>query len=46
MSVQGTAEWPSKSKKPVMLWIHPGGNTGGGAALGAAEHRAIWRRSQ
>jgi para-nitrobenzyl esterase len=27
-------EWPSKSKKAVMLWIHGGGNTGG-SALGA-----------
>ena len=28
-----TAEWPSKSKQPVMVWIHGGGNTGGGAAV-------------
>jgi len=28
-----TAEWPSATEKPVMLWIHGGGNTGGGAAV-------------
>jgi para-nitrobenzyl esterase len=27
-------DWPSKSKKPVMFWIHGGGNMGG-SALGA-----------
>ena len=27
-------EWPSKGKKPVMLWIHGGGNSGG-SAIGA-----------
>jgi para-nitrobenzyl esterase len=27
-------EWPSKSKKAVMVWVHGGGNTGG-SALGA-----------
>jgi para-nitrobenzyl esterase len=29
-----TPEWPSRSKKPVMLWIHGGANMGG-SALGA-----------
>ena len=29
-----TPEWPSKSKKAVMVWMHGGGN-GGGSALGA-----------
>ena len=29
-----TPEWPSRSKKPVMVWIHGGGNMGG-SALGA-----------
>ena len=29
-----TPEWPSHSRKPVMLWIHGGGNMGG-SALGA-----------
>ena len=29
-----TPEWPSKSKKAVMVWVHGGGN-GGGSALGA-----------
>ncbi len=24
-----TPEWPARSKKPVMVWIHGGGNTGG-----------------
>ncbi len=27
-----TPEWPAKSRKPVMLWIHGGGNTGGAGA--------------
>jgi para-nitrobenzyl esterase len=27
-----TAEWPSRSRKPVMLWIHGGGNYGGTAS--------------
>ena len=27
-------EWPPKTKKPVMFWIHGGGNTGG-SAIGA-----------
>jgi para-nitrobenzyl esterase len=27
-------EWPSRSKKPVMVWIHGGANTGG-SSLGA-----------
>jgi para-nitrobenzyl esterase len=26
-----TAEWPSTTKKPVMVWIHGGGNWGGSA---------------
>jgi len=25
-------QWPSKSPKPVMLWLHGGGNTGGAGA--------------
>jgi para-nitrobenzyl esterase len=29
-----TPEWPSKTKKAVMVWMHGGGN-GGGSALGA-----------
>jgi para-nitrobenzyl esterase len=29
-----TPEWPSKTKKPVMMWIHGGGNQGG-SALGS-----------
>ncbi len=27
-----TPQWPSKSLKPVMLWLHGGGNTGGAGA--------------
>jgi para-nitrobenzyl esterase len=26
-------EWPAKSPKPVMVWLHGGGNTGGGASV-------------
>ncbi len=29
-----TPEWPSRTNKPVMVWIHGGGNTGG-SAMGA-----------
>ena len=29
-----TPQWPAKSKLPVMVWLHGGGNTGG-SALGA-----------
>jgi para-nitrobenzyl esterase len=29
-----TAEWPSKAKKPVMLWLYGGGNFGGSAMGG------------
>ena len=29
-----TPDWPAKAKKPVMVWIHGGGNTGG-SAMGA-----------
>ena len=29
-----TPEWPAKGKKPVMVWVHGGGNTGG-SAMGA-----------
>lgn len=27
-----TPEWPAKTKRPVMVWIHGGGNTGGAGA--------------
>jgi para-nitrobenzyl esterase len=27
-----TPQWPAKSLKPVMLWLHGGGNTGGAGA--------------
>ena len=27
-----TPEWPAKSRKPVMLWVHGGGNYGGTAS--------------
>jgi len=29
-----TPEWPARTKKPVMVWVHGGGNNGG-SALGA-----------
>jgi para-nitrobenzyl esterase len=29
-----TAQWPARGRRPVMLWIHGGGNSGG-SALGA-----------
>lgn len=27
-----TPEWPAKARKPVMVWLHGGGNTGGAGA--------------
>ena len=30
-----TPEWPVRAKRPVMVWVHGGGN-GGGSALGGA----------
>jgi para-nitrobenzyl esterase len=30
-----TPEWPARSPKPVMVWLHGGGNTGGSAIGGA-----------
>jgi para-nitrobenzyl esterase len=30
-----TSEWPAKTKKPVMVWMHGGGNSGGSAQGGS-----------
>ncbi len=39
-----TPEWPSQSKKPVMVWIHGGGNTGGGASVDYFDGVSLSRR--
>jgi para-nitrobenzyl esterase len=39
-----TPEWPSKSQKPVMLWIHGGGNFAGAASEGIFEGESLARR--
>jgi len=37
-----TPEWPAKSRKPVMLWIHGGGNFAGSSSEGISTGRS-WR---
>ena len=39
-----TPEWPSKSAKPVMVWLHGGGNTGGGASVDYFDGVSLSRR--
>jgi len=39
-----TPEWPSRSRKPVMVWIHGGGNFGGGALQGVFDGESLTRR--
>ena len=39
-----TPEWPSKAKKPVMVWLHGGGNTGGGASVDYFDGTSLARR--
>ena len=39
-----TPEWPAKSKKPVMVWLHGGGNTGGAASVDYFDGAALSRR--
>jgi len=31
-----TPEWPAKARRPVMVWLHGGGNMGGSAGLAGA----------
>jgi para-nitrobenzyl esterase len=37
-------EWPAKSPKPVMVWLHGGGNTGGGASVDYFDGASLARR--
>ena len=37
------AEWPARAKKPVMLWIHGGGNYGGTASGGNFDGESLAR---
>ncbi len=39
-----TAEWPSKSRKPVMVWIPGGGNFAGGNVGGRDDGESLARR--
>ena len=39
-----TPEWPSKSPKPVMVWLYGGGNTAGGASVGYMDGTSLSRR--
>jgi para-nitrobenzyl esterase len=37
-------EWPPKSTKPVMVWLHGGGNTGGAASVDYFDGTSLSRR--
>jgi para-nitrobenzyl esterase len=37
------AEWPAKTKKPVMVWFHGGGNYGGTASSAASDGESLAR---
>ena len=39
-----TPEWPSKSRKPVMLWIHGGGNFAGSSSEAMFDGESLARR--
>jgi para-nitrobenzyl esterase len=39
-----TPEWPPKSPKPVMVWLHGGGNTGGAASVDYFDGTSLSRR--
>ena len=39
-----TAEWPSKSRKPVMLWIHGGGNFAGSGSDAVFDGESLAKR--
>jgi para-nitrobenzyl esterase len=39
-----TPEWPMKSAKPVMVWLHGGGNTGGGASVDYFDGTSLSRK--
>ena len=39
-----TPEWPSKSRKPVMLWIHGGGNFAGASSDAVFDGESLARR--
>jgi para-nitrobenzyl esterase len=37
------SEWPAKAKKPVMVWLHGGGNYGGTASSAASDGESLAR---
>jgi para-nitrobenzyl esterase len=39
-----TPEWPSRVKQPVMVWLHGGGNTSGGASVDYFDGASLSRR--
>ena len=39
-----TSEWPSKSTKPVMVWMHGGSNTAGAASVDYLDGTSMSRR--
>jgi para-nitrobenzyl esterase len=39
-----TPEWPAKSRKPVMLWIHGGGNFAGSSSEGIFDGEQLAER--
>jgi para-nitrobenzyl esterase len=39
-----TPEWPFKGRKPVMVWLHGGGNTGGAASVDYFDGTSLSRR--
>lgn len=39
-----TSDWPTKSPKPVMVWLYGGGNTAGGASIGYMDGTALSQR--
>ena len=39
-----TPEWPAKSRKPVMLWIHGGGNFAGSSSEGIFDGHKLAKR--
>jgi para-nitrobenzyl esterase len=39
-----SSDWSAKTKKPVMVWIHGGGNTGGGAKVDYFDGASLSRK--
>jgi para-nitrobenzyl esterase len=37
-------DWSAKTRRPVMVWLHGGGNTGGGASVDYFDGAALSRK--